>query len=104
MVKKIDEQEFGSLDKAGNIVVDFSATWCMPCRMLAPVMEKVSEEFDGKVSFYNIDIDQNPSLAEQYGIQSIPAVAFIKDGKLADMHVGFAPKGGISSFVNKNLG
>ena len=103
MVKKITEAEFSGMSKTGNMVIDFSATWCNPCRMLAPVLEEVSNDFEGKVSFFNVDVDENPDLAQQFEVQSIPAVAFIKDGKLVDMRVGFAPKDSVSSFIEKNL-
>lgn len=103
MVKKITEKEFSDMSKAGNMVIDFSATWCNPCRMLAPVLEEVSGEFEGKVAFYNVDVDENPDLAQAFNVQSIPAVAFVKDGNLVDMSVGFVPKNMIESFVTKNL-
>ena len=100
MVKKINEKEFKELEKKGTMVVDFNATWCGPCKMLGPVLEEVSEEVQD-VQFFAIDTDENPNLAREYKIMSIPAVALIKDGELADMHVGFAPKDEIKKFVTQ---
>ena len=91
MVKKISQSEFEET-KSGVAVVDFSATWCGPCKMVAPVLEQLSEEFDGKIKFYNVDVDENQELAEQYGITSIPAILIMQDGEKKDMQIGFQPK------------
>ena len=103
MVKKINQDEFKTLDKSGISVLDFNATWCGPCKMLAPVLEEVSEELDGKAKFYSIDTDDNPDLAREYGIMNIPAVVVLKDGEKVDMNVGFVPKEALADFVSKNL-
>lgn len=71
--------------------------------MLAPVLEDVSNEMGDKVSFYNVDVDENSDLAEQFGITNIPALALLKNGEMVDMQVGFAPKDGIISFINSRL-
>ncbi len=91
MVKKISQSEFEQA-KSGVAVVDFSATWCGPCKMVAPVLEELSEELEGKISFFNVDVDENQDLAEQYGITSIPALLIMKDGEKQDMQIGFQPK------------
>lgn len=91
MVKKISQNEFEET-KSGAAVVDFSATWCGPCKMMAPVLEQLSEEFEGKIKFYNVDVDENQELAEQYGITSIPALLIMQDGEKKDMQIGFQPK------------
>ena len=103
MVKKINEQEFNSMDKSGVAIVDFNATWCGPCKMLAPVLEQLSDEYDGKAKFYAIDTDECPNLAQKFGIVSIPAVVLLKDGEKADMNVGFVPKETLAQFIDKNL-
>ena len=102
-VKKINSPEFEDAIKSGVSVVDFNATWCGPCRMLGPVLEELSGEMEGKASFYAVDVDDNQDLAVQYGISSIPYVAVFKDGKLADEQVGFIPKAGMQSFIERNL-
>ena len=79
MVKKITNNDLNEAKK-GVAVVDFSAVWCGPCQMLAPVMEELSEELSGKAEFYNADSDENMGLAQEYRIVSIPAVIVLKDG------------------------
>ncbi len=103
MVKKISENEFNIIKNESAVLVDFSATWCGPCKMLAPVLEEVSEELKDSVNFYNIDIDENPDLAEQYQITSIPSLVLLKNGAVADMQIGFLPKAGIIEFINSKL-
>ena len=74
------------------MLVDFWATWCGPCRMLAPVLEELAEEYEGRVIVGKVNVDEQPALAAQFGIQSIPTVMLFKDGKMVDMLVGFRPK------------
>ncbi len=101
MVKKISEKEYEQTDKSGTILIDFNATWCGPCQMLAPLLEEVSEEYDGKMSFYSVDVDENPNLAGKFGVQSIPALAVVKGGQKAGMHVGFVPKENLKEFIDQ---
>ncbi|MBQ2082101.1 MAG: thioredoxin [Lachnospiraceae bacterium] len=102
MVKVIRRNEFEDVKKAGVAVVDFSATWCNPCRMLAPVMEELSDEYAGAVEFYNCDVDENGDLASDYGITSIPAIIIFKEGKATAKTVGFQPKANMKSFIDAN--
>ncbi len=102
-VMKIDSPQFQDAIKSGVAVVDFNATWCGPCKMLAPVLEALSEEMAGKVSFYAMDVDDNPDIAQQFGIASIPYVAVFKDGQKVDEQVGFVPKPQLQAFVERNL-
>lgn len=103
MVKKINEKEFNEIKSEKVQLVDFSATWCGPCQMLAPVLEAVSEEMQENVEFYNVDVDENPDLAERFGIASIPALVLMKNGEKVDMQVGFQPKDGIINFIKSQL-
>lgn len=103
MVQKMSTQEFEEMNKEGLVLIDFSAGWCGPCQMIAPVLEKVSEEYEGKVTFCNVDVDENPDLAGKYSVQSIPALALLKNGELAEMSIGFQPEDGIKEFLNKHL-
>lgn len=103
MVKKISQNEFSEATASEVAVIDFSATWCGPCKMLAPVLEEVSEEYAGKVNFFNVDVDENPDLAMQYKIMNIPALLMLKKGEKADMQIGFAPKEKIVEFLEKQL-
>ena len=104
MVKKISKNEFEQVKNDEIAVIDFSAEWCGPCKMLAPVMEEVSEEFGDSVSFYNIDVDENMDIAQMYKIVSIPALILLKKGEKVDMQIGFRPKDGVVSFIKSHLG
>lgn len=103
MVKKISENQFNEVTAAKTALIDFSATWCGPCKMIAPVLEEVSEEMGDAVTFFNVDVDENPGLAQKFGITSIPALVILKDGQKADMQVGFQPKPGIVNFIKAQL-
>lgn len=104
MVKEFDTAAFrAAMQEKKTLVVDFWATWCGPCRMLAPVMEELSGEYEGKADFVKIDVDENPDLAREYSIMSIPCVMVFKDGALAGKNVGFVPKAAMKEFIDKNL-
>ena len=79
-------------------VVDFWAEWCGPCRAIGPVIEELSNEYDGKVKVGKVNVDHNPKISMDYGITSIPAILFIKNGQVVDKLVGAHPKG---NFVKK---
>lgn len=74
------------------LMVDFWAEWCAPCKMLAPVLDELVRESDGKITLAKVNVDENPGLAARYGIRSIPTVLFIKGGKLLDQVIGAVPK------------
>ena len=80
------------------VLIDFSAEWCGPCRAIGPVIEELSKEYDGKVNVGKVNVDHNPQLSINYGVTSIPAILFIKGGKVVDKLVGAQPK---SNFVKK---
>ena len=104
MVKKINSQEFAEeAMKAPVAVVDFNATWCGPCRMLAPVLEEISEKYAGKASFYSVDVDESPELAAQYRVSSVPCLVLIKNGAFADQSVGFRPEPQLTAWIDSNL-
>ena len=79
-------------------VVDFWAEWCGPCRAIGPVIEELSKEYQGKVNVGKVNVDENPQVSMNYGITSIPAILFIKNGQVVDKLVGAQPKG---NFVKK---
>lgn len=81
------------------VIVDFSAEWCGPCKMLAPVMEQLSDEITD-VEFYNIDVDENPDLAREYRIMNIPAVIAIKGGQVAGQQIGLVSKDDMKGFID----
>jgi thioredoxin 1 len=87
----------------GVVLVDFWATWCGPCIKVAPTVEKVAEKFKGRALVGKIDVDQQPKLAQQYGIESIPCLILFKNGKPADKLVGLASEADISALIEKHL-
>ncbi len=90
---EISDQEFEDvIQKNRVVVIDFWAAWCPPCRALAPIMEELSREYEGRVVVAKINVDQNRAKAEEYGIRSIPTLLFFKEGKLMDRQVGAVPK------------
>ncbi len=103
MVKKIENNNMSEALESSLALVDFSATWCGPCKMLAPVLEEISEEFAGKLDFFNADVDANDELALKYGIQNIPALVMFKNGEIADRIVGFQSKEKLKAFIGAHL-
>jgi len=109
-VKVINHQEFydyisqSSEASAVPAVFDFNATWCGPCRMLAPILEELAEEYKGRVNFYSIDVDHNKDLAKNLKIRSIPYVLFFKNGASEpEVMVGLSDKVEIKATINKIL-
>ena len=82
---------------AGNmpVLVDFWAPWCGPCRMIAPVIEEIAAEFDGRAVVGKIDVDEEPGLAQRFGVMSIPTLVVMKDGKIVNQAMGARPKNAI---------
>ena len=85
------------------VLVDFSATWCGPCRAIAPFVEQVASEFSGKARVVTIDVDEYPEVAGKYGIMSIPSLVVFKGGQAVDRIVGAAPKDQISGLLARQL-
>ncbi len=92
MVTKIVNDDMSAAMAAPVALIDFSAVWCGPCKMVSPVIDSLSEKFAGKVEFYNADVDENMGLAAKYGIQNIPSLMLLKNGEAVDMKVGFMPE------------
>ena len=89
---------------AGPILVDFWATWCGPCRMVAPILEKLAVELKGKARIGKLDVDANPATAAQFGIQSIPTLAVFKNGKVVEQLVGARSREEISLMLTRHMG
>ncbi|MEM0022140.1 MAG: thioredoxin [Archaeoglobaceae archaeon] len=102
-MKKITEREFLSAIQSDKlVVVDFYADWCMPCRFLSPVLEKLSRQFKN-VEFYKINVDENQELAFEYGISSIPTVLFFRKGKVVGGFVGAMPENMVKAEIERAL-
>lgn len=82
------------------VVVDFWAEWCGPCKMIAPALEEISADLAGKVKVAKLNIDENPEIAARFGVRSIPTLMIFKNGEVADMKVGAAPKTALASWIN----
>jgi thioredoxin 1 len=85
------------------VLVDFWAQWCGPCRMVAPVLDQIAEEMDGKVRIVKLDVDSNQQIAFKFQVSSIPTFILFKDGQMADRMMGAMPKAAFQSFIDRNL-
>jgi thioredoxin 1 len=99
---KVDKANFRSsvLESAEPVVVDFWAEWCGPCKMIAPSLEEIANELAGKVKIAKLNIDENPELAAQFGVRSIPTLMMFKGGEVADVKVGALPKTALSHWIS----
>ena len=80
------------MDSTQLVLVDFSAVWCQPCKMLDPIVKQLAGEWDGKVKVVKIDADENPNLVMQFGVMGIPTLLFMKGGEIKERITGFLPK------------
>ena len=85
------------------IVIDFWATWCMPCNILSPVLEKLAKEYQGKFILAKVNVDEARTESQKYGIRSIPSVKMFKNGKVVDEFIGALPESDIRRWLDKNL-
>ena len=103
-VVKLDSMSFdGFLNTDMPVLVDFWADWCMPCRMMAPVMDELAKEYTGKARFGKINVDENPQIASRYGIMSIPHFLIFKNGTRVEKIVGAVGRGPLENAIKKYL-
>ena len=91
------------LQSSVPVLVDFWATWCAPCKAIAPVLEQLAGEYDGKVRIGKVNVDENPAIPGQYGVRGIPTLILFKDGQIVDQLVGAVPKNQLESLLQKAL-
>ena len=98
-----DNFENEILQSEQPVLVDFWAPWCGPCRMVAPVLDQLADEMDGKVRIAKLNVDESQQIAYKYQVSSIPTFILFKGGRMADRTMGAMPKAGFESFINRNL-
>jgi thioredoxin 1 len=91
------------LESEVPVLVDFWAPWCGPCRMVAPIVDEIASQYEGKVKVVKVNTDENPSVASQYGIRSIPTLMIFKGGQRVDMVVGAVPKTTLANILEKHV-
>jgi len=100
---ELTNENFEATIKEGVSLVDFWAPWCGPCRMIAPVIEELAEDFDGKANICKVNTDEQQEIAGKYGIRSIPTILFFKNGEMVDQMVGAASKDVFAEKINSHL-
>ncbi len=104
MALKINNENFEEVKAQGlPTVIDFWATWCGPCRMVAPIIDELAEEYDGKVVIGKCDVEEGDEVAAQFMIRNVPTIIFLKDGKQVDKHVGAATKEQLKAKIDAML-
>jgi thioredoxin 1 len=105
MSKYIDltEENFEATVNNGVSLVDFWAPWCGPCRMIAPVIDELAGEFDGKANICKVNTDEQQDLAVKYGVRSVPTILFMKDGEIVDQVIGAQSKQALADKINAQL-
>ncbi|QMV53430.1 thioredoxin TrxA [Ewingella americana] len=101
----LTDDSFGEdvLKAAAPVLVDFWAEWCGPCKMIAPILDEIATEFEGKLTIAKLNIDENPGTAPKYGIRGIPTLLLFKDGEVAATKVGALSKSQLKEFLTANL-
>ena len=103
MRKLETKEEFDSAIASGVCLVDFNAVWCGPCKAQAPIIEKLSEDFEGRAVIVEVDVDQNRGAAAQFGVQSIPTLVLLKDGEEKERFIGLKSEDVLSGAIKKVL-
>jgi len=98
MVKELKEKDFDKVIETGKVLIDCYATWCGPCKMLSPIIDELSKEYED-ISFYKLDVDQAEEISMRYGIMSIPTLLIFEDGKLIKTMVGFRSREDLEEFL-----
>jgi len=104
MALEITEANFEDVLQTDKpVMIDFWATWCGPCRMVAPIVDELATEYDGKAVIAKVDVDSNQAIAMKYGVRNIPTILFLKNGEVVDKSVGAVPKQVLSDKIDAQL-
>ena len=104
VVQQLTDADFETTVNAGQpVFVDFWAPWCGPCRIVGPIVEELAPTYEGKAVIAKMNVDDNPMVAQKFGVTSIPTLMMFKNGKLVDRMVGAAPKNALQQFIDRNL-
>ena len=101
LIEHLTSQNFAHKTKSGVVLVDFWADWCMPCKMMAPILNEVAEATEGTATIYKLNVDEQQQVAAQYGIRSIPTMILFKDGKEMERIIGVKSKEAVIASINK---
>src|SRR5687767_14516031 len=103
-IQLVTDVDFDGVVNGGKpVFVDFWAPWCGPCRIIGPIVEELAPSYEGRAVIAKMNVDDNPMVAQRFGVTSIPTLMMFKDGKLVDRMVGAAPKSALQQFINRNL-
>lgn len=102
-VKTLTDADFGESVKEGVVLVDFWAAWCAPCRRLAPTVDQLAQEYNGRITVAKVDIDENPMTPSKFMVRGIPTLLLFKDGDLKETVVGLAAKDDLAKMIDKHL-
>ncbi|MFA5907326.1 MAG: thioredoxin [Vicinamibacterales bacterium] len=102
-VKTLTDADFGESVKKGVVLVDFWAAWCAPCRRLAPTVDQLAVEYNGRITVAKVDIDENPMTPSKFMVRGIPTLLLFKDGDLKETIVGLAAKDDLAKMIDKHL-
>jgi thioredoxin len=104
-IVKVSDDSFDNdvLSASGPVLVDYWAEWCGPCKMIAPVLDEIADEYDGRLTIAKLNIDDNPNTPPRYGIRGIPTLMLFKDGEVAATKVGSVSKTQLTEFVDQNI-
>jgi thioredoxin 1 len=103
-IKQLTDSDFEQTVNGGKpVFVDFWASWCGPCRLIGPIVEELAPSYNGRAVIAKMNVDENPTVPQKFGVTSIPTLMMFKDGKLVDRAVGAIPKSELQKFIDRNL-